>query len=224
MKSIAALSIATLCTTSAAAQQNVVETAPITDNWHVQLALDMTLQNPYGQSFRHTLPNGRAHGFVVAAGRWFTPHIGLRLRANWENGCPIFENHHANWLAPFYQPGVNMDRGGFLSVVGDIQLDIHNLCTTYDPNRRWHTQIFPRAGLVYNFGVTKGSPLIGIGLGNTYTLTPRLNLFLDIAYQYVSSGFNAQNTGTGSHANAYLDTTLGVQINLAKHGFKPLQR
>jgi hypothetical protein len=191
-------------------------------NWYVQVGLDMSLQNPYGHNWRDVFPNGKTFGVDVAVGRWFTSGLGLRGKMNWENGIRLFENDHAAWLAPFYHDGVNMDRGGYLSVVGDIQFDIHNLFYGYNETRFWNFQIFPRAGVVYNFGVSKGSPLVGFGIGNTFHLNKRLKIYFDMAYQMVSSGFVGveKNTGNGPNSNGYLDINAGLQINLGKNTFK----
>jgi hypothetical protein len=195
-------------------------------NWYVQTALDMSLQNPYGHNFKDVFPNGKTFGLVGAVGKWFTPELGLRARVNWENGIRLFENHHAAWLAPFYQEGVNIDRGGYMSVVGDIQLDIHNLLYGYDADRRWNLQVFPRAGAVYNFGVSKGSPLIGFGIGNTYRIDDRWRVYLDAAYNMVSSGFTGveKSTGTGKNSNGYFDINLGVQLDLGKNTFDQVKK
>ena len=201
---------------------HAVEYNNILDNWYVQVGLDMSLQNPYGHNFAHVFPNGKTFGIDVAGGRWFTPELGLRGKVNWENGIRLFENGHANWLAPFYQPGKNMDRGGYISLVGDIQLDVHNLVWGYEAERKWNLQVFPRAGIIYNFGVSKGSPLIGIGIGNTYRLNDRYCLYLDVAYNGLSSGFVGveKSTGIGSNFNGFFDIDFGVQFDLGKSGFR----
>lgn len=191
-------------------------------NWYVQVGLDMSLQNPYGHNFGDVFPNGKTFGVDAAVGRWFTPGLGLRGKVNWENGIKLFENDHAAWLAPFYHDGVNMDRGGYLSLVGDIQFDIHNLFYGYNEARFWNFQVYPRAGLVYNFGVSKGSPLVGFGIGNTFRMNKRLKIYFDMAYQMVSSGFVGveKSTGNGPNSNGYFDINVGLQINLGKSTFK----
>lgn len=192
------------------------------DNWYVQVGLDMSLQNPYGYDFSKVFPNGKTFGVNVAGGRWFTPGLGLRGKVNWENGIGLFENGHAAWLAPFDELGVNLDKGGYISVVGDVQLDVHNLFFGYEADRLWNFQVYPRAGIVYNFGVSKGSPLLGFGIGNTFRVNDRFRIYFDIAYQMVSSGFVGveKDTGTGSNSNGYLDFGVGLQINLGKSTFK----
>ena len=196
-----------------------VAVADLWDNWYVQVGLDMSLQNPCGYNFARVFPNGKTFGVNAAVGRWFTPGLGLRGKVNWENGIPLFENGHANWLAPFDQPGVHMDRGGNLTLLGAVQFDIHNLFWGYDAERKWHLQLFPRAGVGYNFGVSKGTPILGFGIGNTYRLNTRWELYGDVAYQMTSSGFIPADTGTGANSNGYFEIQVGVQLNLGERGF-----
>jgi hypothetical protein len=119
---------------------------------------------------------------------------------------------------PFDQPGKNMDKGGYLTVVGDIQIDLHNLIWGYREDRLWNMQVYPRAGAAYNFGVSKGTPLVGLGIGNTFKLNDQLGLYFDVAYNMVSSGFVGveKDTGTGSNSNGFFDISLGVTFNISK--------
>ncbi len=190
-------------------------------NWYVQAGLDMALQNPNGYPFfKEVFPNGKTFGIDAAAGKWFTPEIGLRVKLNWENGIGLFRNNHANWLAPMNEPGVNLHRGGYIYFVGDIQLDIHNLIWGYKADRLWNLQIFPRAGVGYNFGAKKGTPIVAIGLGNTFRINEKYKIYFDIAYHGVSSGFIPVPTDTGSEFNAFMDINVGLQINLGTSTFR----
>lgn len=205
---------------------NAVLMAPLNRNWFVQTGIDISLQKPYDYEFSDAFKNGSSWGLNVALGRWFTPEIGLRVRLNWENGIPLFGWNKADWIAPFYEPGKNMKRGGYLVGNGDLQFDIHNIFFGYNPDRRWNMQVFGRAGIAYNFGVSKGSPLVGVGIGNTFRVGKKKNtiLFADIIYNAVSSGFTGHestNTGTGSGHNAFVDVDFGVQFNLGgETGFR----
>lgn len=205
---------------------NAVLMAPLNRNWFVQTGIDISLQKPYDYEFSDAFKNGSSWGLNVALGRWFTPEIGLRVRLNWENGIPLFGWNKADWIAPFFEPGKNMKRGGYLVGNGDLQFDIHNIFFGYNPDRRWNMQVFGRAGIAYNFGVSKGSPLVGVGIGNTFRVGKKKNtiLFADIIYNAVSSGFTGHestNTGTGSGHNAFVDVDFGVQFNLGgETGFR----
>lgn len=188
-------------------------------NWYVEFGLDMSLQNPYGHDFfGGVFPNGKTFGVNASVGKWFSPFVGARAHVNWENGIKLFKNGHDNWLAPFYQPGKNMDRGGYVIFVGDIQFDIHNLFWGYKEDRKWNMQVYPRAGGAYNFGVSKGTPLLGLGIGNTYRLNDKWSVYLDVTYNMVSSGFVGveKNTGLGANSNGFFEIALGAKMDISK--------
>lgn len=197
-----------------------VRTAGFWENWFVQMGLDMTLQNPYGYDFSKVFPNGKSFGLDLAAGKWFTHQVGIRGKLNWENKLPLLENGHANWLAPFYQPGENRRKGGYIAVYGDVLMNLHNLFGGYQPERKWNASLYPRIGVNYNFGVTKGSLLAGIGLLNTYRLDDRWSVYGDVAYIMTGSGFvgseKVEGTGTGSNSNGYLSVGIGAQVELGR--------
>lgn len=200
----------------------VIPKEDLRKNGFVQLAGDLTLQNPYGYSFKDVIPNGYHFGMDAAVGRWFSQDIGLRAKVNWGNSIPFLENKKLNWLAPFHRPGVNMDRGGYLSVVGDIMLNLHSLFVGYRSERVWNMTGFFRAGGVYNYGTEKGAPLIGFGIGSTFRLNNHWNLYIEAACNAVSSGFSMDPstlTGTGSGSNRYFDLDFGVTYNIVGTGF-----
>ena len=201
-------------------EPRTVRTEGFWENWFVQMGLDMTLQNPYGYDFAKVFPNGKTFGLDVAVGKWFTHQVGVRGKFNWENKLPLLENGHANWLAPFYEPGENRRKGGYIAVYGDALLNMHNLFGTYRPERKWNTSLYPRIGINYNFGVSKGSLLAGIGLLNTYRISDRWSVYGDIAYIMTGSGFvgseEVEGTGTGSNSNGYLTFGIGAQVELGR--------
>jgi hypothetical protein len=234
-KLIIALFLVTFCCVESGAQYSPVTKAQkssgsqkdtefvtnsILDNWFLQFGFDMSLQNPYGYDFSNVFPNGKSYGIDFAFGRSFTPALSVRGKFNWENG--LVKNNHATWLAPFGDNGINHHKGGYIAMLGDIMFNIHNLFFYYDAERIWNFLVYPRAGLVYNFGVSKGSPLLGIGLGNTFKLNDQWSAYVDIAYQMTSSGFVGvvKNTGVGSNSNGYFDINVGVQLNLGENEFK----
>lgn len=198
-----------------------VKTNSFWSEWFVQMDMDMTLQNPHGYDFSHVFPNGKTFGVDLAIGKWFTPQVGVRGKVNWENGIRLLENSHANWLAPFNEPGKNMDKGGYIGIYGDVLLNLHNFCGTYYPERAWNLSAYPRVGLNYNFGVSKGALLVGAGVLNTYQLNDRWSLYADLAYMLTGSGFVGKTkekggTGSGSNSNGYFSFGVGAQMNLGK--------
>lgn len=200
------------------ASENIVVADGFWKNWFVQMGLDMTLQNPYGYDFSKVFPNGKSFGLDLAVGKWFTHQVGIRGKFNWENKLPLLENDHANWLAPFYQPGVNRDKGGYIAVYGDALFNLHNLFGAYRADRTWNASLYPRLGVNYNFGVSKGALALGIGVLNTYRISDRWSIYGDIAYVMTGSGFvgseKVEGTGTGSNSNGYLSIGIGAQYDL----------
>ena len=200
---------------------NSVWTGGFWDNWFVQVDLDMSLQNPYGYDFSKVFPNGKSFGMDLAVGKWFSPQVGYRGKFNWENKLPLLKNDHANWLAPFDEPGVNREKGGYIALYGDVLMNLHNFFGTYKADRTWNLSLYPRIGVNYNFGVSKGSLLAGIGLLNTYRLSDRWSVYADLAYIMTGSGFvgktkEESGTGTGSNSNGYFSIGIGAQVALGK--------
>ena len=201
-------------------EPRTVRTNGFWQDWFVQAGLDMTLQNPYGYDFSKVFPNGKTFGLDVAAGKWFSHQVGYRVKFNWENRLPLLKNDHANWLAPFDQPGVNRDKGGYIALYADALMNLHNLFGAYRADRTWNASLYPRIGVNYNFGVSKGALLAGVGFLNTYRLSDRWSLYGDIAYIMTGSGFvgseKVEGTGTGSNSNGYLTIGIGAQVALGK--------
>ena len=201
-------------------EPRTVRTEGFWQNWFVQMGLDMTLQNPYGYDFAKVFPNGKSFGLDVAVGKWFSHQVGYRGKFNWENKLPLLKNDHANWLAPFYDPGENRRKGGYIALYGDVLFNLHNLFGTYRADRTWNASLYPRIGVNYNFGVSKGSLLAGIGVMNTYRISDRWSVYGDIAYIMTGSGFvgseSKADTGTGSNSNGYLTFGIGAQMELGK--------
>ncbi len=212
-------------TPSGRASEHVVVATGFWEDWYVQMDLDMSLQNPYGYDMSKVFPNGKSFGLDIALGKWFSHQMGVRGKFNWENKLPLLENGHANWLAPFDEPGVNREKGGYVALYGDLMLNVHNFFCDYNPDRTWNLSVYPRVGLNYNFGVKKGALAAGFGIMNTYRLNERWSLVADVAYIMTGSGFvgktdEVDGTGTGSNSNGYLSIGLGAQVELGKSKIK----
>ena len=199
-------------------QQTV--TGSIWGNWFVQAGLDMTLQNPYGCNFSQVFPKGKTFGLDVALGKWFSPHVAVRGKVNWENGLPLFENKHLEWVGPAEDPTSNIDEGGIVILSVDCPVSVKNIFMDYDPDQKWNFDVFPRAGLGCNRAISSSSPMVGVGLGGTYKVKGRLSVYADMAYQVITSEFTGGVSGTGmsvaAGSNGFFDFNVGVQIDLGK--------
>ena len=177
-------------------------------NWFGQLGVDMSLMNPYGCNFAHVFPKGMSFGVDAALGKWFTPEFGGRGRINVENA--FFQIDNAEWW--------QRCSDGCIILNGDFLIDLFNFFGSYKPDRKWTMILYPRAGAFINSKNGKGSPIIGLGIGNNFRLNDKWSIYADVAYNAVTSVVGS-GTGVGSGSNGYFDINLGVQLNLGKQGF-----
>ena len=187
-----------------------VATNSFWDNWYGQVGVDMNLMFPYGSDMKKVFPNGKSFGVDVAVGKWFTPEFGGRLKVNWENG--IIKSHHNSWLSPG-DPDDNYRHGGFITFIGDIQFNLHNLFGEYDPYRNWNLIVAPRAGGWVMLKNASGAHVLGIGIINTYRLSEKWRLYADIGYHFVSS-ITGEQSGLGHGTNGFANINVGVEMDL----------
>ena len=182
------------------------------DNWYGQVGVNMNLLFPYGKDIKDVFPNGKSFGIDLAVGKWFSPEFGSRLKLNWGNG--ILKNDHNTWLRPEGEPGENHRKGGFVTFIGDIQFNLHNLFGVYRPDRTWNIIAAPRAGGWIDIGSGEGAPLLGVGIINTYRLSDKTRMYADIGYHFLSS-INGSFSGKDHGSNGFVDINVGIEVDLS---------
>jgi hypothetical protein len=183
------------------------------DNWYGQVSTDMILLFPKGHAVKDVFPNGKSLGVSLAVGKWFSPEFGGRIKVNWNNG--IIRDNSNVWYQPYGVKGGSYHDGGFLTINGDIQLNLHNLLGEYKPDRKWNIIIAPHAGAWFNLG-SHGGPLMGVGIINTYRINDKWKLFADLGYSFVAS-VNGVASGTDHGGNSYAEINVGVEMSLSKN-------
>ena len=208
------------CNLTATAQEDspmdssAIVTNSVGDNWYVQFGVDMNLLFPHEHSVRGVFPNGKSFGINAAVGKWFSPEFGGRFKLTWNNG--ILPNNHNRWLAPYEEAGQNHREGGFVTFIGDVLLNLHNLFGQYQPDRKWNLSVGPRVGGYLNIGngYISGAHILGFGAVNTYRLSDRWRLFADVGYHFVSS-INGVSSGHDHGSNGFAEINLGVEMDLS---------
>lgn len=190
-----------------------VATNSFWSNWYIQVGVDMSLQNPYGCDFSEVFPKGDSWGVNVAAGKWFTPGLGLRLKLNWENGIIKNDNNrpvNGGWTPDF-------EAGGYGAIYGDVQFNLSNMFFGYNENRVWNFIPYVGAGVVRNFDTSNYVPTLGAGIENTWKVSKLLNIYLDVAYRFTTKSFTVIESGARDKGTSgYLVGEVGVQFNLGK--------
>ncbi len=193
---------------------NAVVTNSVWENWYVQFGVDMNLLFPHEHSVRGVFPNGKSFGINAAVGKWFSPEFGGRFKLTWNNG--ILPNNHNTWLAPYGEAGQNHREGGFVTFIGDVLLNLHNLFGQYQPDRKWNLSVGPRVGGYLNIGngYISGAHILGFGAVNTYRLSDRWRLFADVGYHFISS-INGVSSGHDHGSNGFAEINLGMEMDLS---------
>ena len=190
--------------------EHSVATNSFWDNWFVQAGVDMILVNAYGENFKRTFPNGKAFGINVGAGKWFTPEFGFRGGLQWDNG--IINNKDAVWLR-------DGRTNGMIMLSCDVLLNVLNLFGEYNAERKYNLNVFPRMGALATLDRFVGSPVLGLGVNNTYRVSNKLRLYADLSYQFTSSVIGVQ-TDDGTGNNGFFSLDVGVQIDLGRQDFQ----
>ncbi|MBO7557180.1 MAG: OmpA family protein [Bacteroidaceae bacterium] len=162
-----------------------VATNSFWSNWFIQVGVDASVQNPYRSKFADQFHDGRSYGVNLAIGKYFTPGLALRLHANWDNGL-IERKHSFTFDIP---DAPNYDAGGYASITGDVMFNLSNMFCGYSDTRTWNFVPFLSAGVIRNFNANTYSPVLGVGIENTWRFGKHFGIYLDAAYKMMRNDF-----------------------------------
>ena len=188
-------------------------------NWYVQAGIDANIVSVwgYGSLLKKDWHEGRTYGFDFAVGKWFTPGIGTRLKLNWENGAfyHAFRNQDHVWET------ADPHKGGYALLAFDTEFNLSNIFCGYNESRVWNLIVFPRMGLVRNFGANSYAPAYGAGLESSWKIAKRVSIYADVAYMFTTCDFlpyyNTKEKAWRANNIAAID--LGVTYNIGKTGW-----
>ena len=226
-KFMIALAFASLGTVAANAQTTIetpelskytVATNSFWSNWFIQVGVDASVQNPYRSKFADQFHDGRSYGVNLAIGKYFTPGLALRLHANWDNGL-IERKHSFTFDIP---EAPNYDAGGYASVTGDVMFNLSNMFCGYSDTRTWNFVPFLSAGVIRNFNANTYSPVLGVGIENTWRFGKHFGIYLDAAYKMMRNDFIPTVEGKFEDkpiSHGILSAELGVMFYLGSATF-----
>lgn len=192
-----------------------VATNSFWSNWFVQanLAGSAFYSNEemgYGLSkspfkgFRNNL------GFSVAIGKWFTPGIGLRTKFNGIWGRSVISDNKDDNASKYW------------TLNEQVLFNLSNMLCGYNPNRVWNFIPYIGAGIGRNMSYDRYAMNLNAGLLNTFRLSDKVALNLDIAYWCNESDFDgfAENGPTAKgwpkSKDNIINVEIGVTYNLGK--------
>lgn len=191
-------------------------------NWFVQAGfsahMTFSSQERSGLDFFEPLNRGQI-GASLAVGKWFTPGIGLRTKGRAYRTKAVFDyNNHPSF--------------SYWQVTEDVLFNLSNIFCGYNENRFWN--FVPYVGIGVNKMMTFGGHDYDIvyngGLLNTFRISNRVGIFLDIYAQATEGSFDrAKNFEPQSVDNwrtyrktnmrywdKQLGADLGIQVNISK--------
>lgn len=212
-KLLIALAFVGLSTASFAQEEptlkNSVATNSFWSNWFIQGGVQWTsfyASEEHGEGlskspFKSFRSNPQA---AVAIGKWFTPGMGLRVKASGLWGKEL-GNSFKYWNAQ-----------------GQALFNISNMIWGYNPNRLWDAIPFAGAGIARNCSTNLYSMGLSVGLLNEFKINKKFAINLELGYNRLENDFtvsgcmtNNGERGWDSHAN-YLYAEVGVTYNLGK--------
>ena len=201
-------------TTEIPTQKHKVVTNGFWDNWFVDFGVDF-LSNYSSQEVGvsgNPFSGDRGNwGFDVSLGKWATPSFGMRAKigaawatqVNTEDSNPLY-----NQLQITFQP----------------MLNLHNLFAGYKP-RVWNTILYGSVGYHHNFDHSINSVIAGLGWLNTFNVTKRFHINVDIyanMLDHNADGIASVSSGSvacfGSR-DWQVGWSIGCGFNLGKVGW-----
>ena len=194
-----------------------VATNSFWSNWFIQIGADANVTSVYhsGDFFTDDWHNGRTYGVDLAIGKWFTPGMGVRVKANWENGAfyHAFRNTDHVWEA------TDPHKGGAGIIYFDTEFNLSNIFCGYSDTRVWNLIVFPRAGVIRNFGANTYAAAVGGGLESAWRLSKHVGIYAGASMVFTTDDYLPNVTTGNFFDNKTLTLDLGVTINLGKTGW-----
>ena len=188
-------------------------------NWYVQAGVDANIVSSwgYGSLLKKDWHEGRTYGFDLAFGKWFTPGIGTRLKLNWENGAfyHAFRNQDHVWET------ADPHKGGYAALYFDTEFNMSNIFCGYNESRVWNLILFPRMGVIRNFGANSYAPAFGAGLESSWKIAKRVSIYTDVAFMFTTQDFIPYYSQKQKawRANNIATIDLGITYNIGKTGW-----
>ena len=214
-----------------------VATNSFWSNWFVQLGGQYAVfysGQEHGSNLCPALFKNFRGNFEASAaiGKWFTPGLGLRVKASGIWGRAVgYPYYYGNQLrAVAYEVADEDQSHGFKYWTGQGQVlfNLSNMLLGYNPDRFWSFIPFAGAGLARNCSVNRYAMGLGVGILNEFKITDRVSANLELGWNRWESDFDGMyrtldeaDRGWDSHDNV-IYAEVGLTINVGKVGWNPV--
>jgi len=154
----------------------------------------------------------RGLGFSAAIGKWFTPGIGLRTKFS------------GVWGKSVWTEDAETNKIKYWNAQEQVLLNVSNLIYGYNEDRIWNLIPYAGAGCARNCTYNTYELVGSFGILNTFRVTNRLAINLDINYNLCGDDFEGQEFSTwkghddGNH-DRWFTAEVGLTYNIGKTGW-----
>lgn len=153
-------------------------------------------------------------GFSLALGKWFTPGIGLRTKFNGVWGRSVISEDKA----------LNASR--YWTLQEQVLFNLSNILVGYNEQRLWNFIPYIGAGIGRNMSYNTYGMGLSVGLLNTFRLSPKVALNLDINYGAYEPGLDGcalkgPDRHTWKNKDRMVSVEVGLTYRLGKSTWKP---
>ena len=165
-------------------------------------------------------PGRRSWGGEISVGKWATPAFGMRVKTQFAWGTQV----NKDWSDPTYVSGANPTFNQ-MSMSLQPMLNLNNLFCGYKP-RVWNISIYGGLGFMYNFDDKDAAVMATAGLFNTFNVTKRFHINLDLYTNYCNEFIDGthKNGTVGKNilrcGDLQFGVSAGVGVNLGKVGWE----
>lgn len=197
--------------------KNSVATNSFWDNWFVQVGGQWSVwysgqehgadlkSNPF-KAFRGN------PGVGLSIGKWFTPGLGLRVKAQGIWGKRVGDTDDVN---------SKVDNGNkYWLAQGHAMFNLSNLFCGYNENRVWNIIPFVGAGIGRSMSKDYYGMVLSAGIQSSWRLSKVMRVYAELGYNRMEGDIDGYdqyygNRGWDSHDNN-LYAELGLQFNIGK--------
>ncbi|MBQ3700994.1 MAG: OmpA family protein [Prevotella sp.] len=214
----ACLSVAAMAQGTIGDEKHSVSTNSFWANWFVQA-------NAVGTSFWGSQENqgikpGKLFkdyrtnlGFSLAIGKWFTPGIGLRTKFN------------GAWGRTVISEDKSLNSSKYWTLQEQVLFNLSNMLMGYNEQRVWNFIPYIGAGIGRNMTYTTYGMGLSAGLLNTFRISPKVAINLDINWGGYEPGFDGCNVklndqSTWKNKDRMVNVEVGLTYRLGKSTWK----
>ncbi|MBP5539453.1 MAG: DUF3575 domain-containing protein [Bacteroidales bacterium] len=165
---------------------------------------------------------GAAPAIEFNLGKWFSPQFAMRLGVQGLSMVAFLRDPRLGFAEVPIQRGDQIRyrfENRYFFVHADFLWNLNNTFSPYDYNRFWNIIPYYQFGVMQGFR-TSGTPYkqeysLGYGLINTFRLSDRLNLFLDVKGNYIRHRMLRSTTNNGLMFTAL----AGISCDVGKKNY-----